>query len=270
MKHLLNISQGWQDRMRKYALMLFLDYDGTLTPIVKFPDKAKLSSGMKKILETLLTLDEVRLAIVSGRSLEQVKAFVGIPEATYVGSYGLEVEGPDIKYIHPGAVSGAKLMGDIADRLKSAFDKSSGVIIEDKTYTVSIHYRLAKEENLEKNWRLLLKILFPYLEEFLILLSQGKKVWEIRPAVEWNKASAMLWLAGHFSESLPKRPLSMYIGDDKADEACFAIMGISGFGVRVTENPLEPTDADYYLRNTDELYEFLKIVIELKSKNGRP
>lgn len=271
MKHLLDISHEWQDRVRKYSLMLFLDYDGTLTPIVEFPDKAKLSARMKQMLEVLLTMNEVKLAIVSGRSLEQVKSFVGIPEAVYVGNHGLEVEGPDIKYIHPGAVSGAALIGDIAGRLKSAFKESPGIIIEDKTYTLSVHYRLAKEENLEQNWTRLLKIIFPHLEQSQILLTQGKKVWEIRPAVEWNKAGAMLWLSNKFSASIPKRSfLSIYIGDDKADEACFAIMGLDGFGVRITGDPLEPTDAEYYLRNTDELYEFLKIVKDLKSKNGRP
>jgi len=271
MKHLLEVSHEWQDQVRKNSLMLFLDYDGTLTPIVEFPDKAKLSIRMRKMLGSLLTLDEVKFAIVSGRSLEQVKAFVGIPEAVYVGNYGLEVEGPGIKYIHPGAVSGAALIGNIAERLKSAFDKTSGIIVEDKTYTLSVHYRLAKEENLEQNRMRLFKIIFPYLEQSQILLTQGKKVWELRPAAEWNKASAMLWLSSQFSASMPKRSfLSMYIGDDKADEACFAILGLEGLGVRITADPSEPTDAEYYLRNTDELYEFLKTVKDLKSKDGRP
>lgn len=267
MKHLLSAVQEWQSLVKERNLLLFMDYDGTLTPIVESPDRANLSVLMKRILEILVSLRGIQLAVISGRSLKQLKSFVSIPALIHVGNHGLEVEGPGIKHVFPGRVSVTALMEEISGCLKKAFKEIPEIIVEDKTYTLSVHYRQVKKENIEQNWSRLLKILFPYLEQSQILLTQGKKVWEIRPATAWNKATAVLWLTNYFSSIEPKRSfLSMYVGDDQADEACFALMGHGGFGVRVTEDPSEPTNAEYYLRNHNEFYEFLHRVKDLKSK----
>lgn len=268
MKHLLDATQDWEKTIKASHLLLFMDYDGTLAPIVDHPEEAILSPQMRKMLESLSGVNRINTAIVTGRSLEQVKAFVGLPNLIYVGSHGLEIEGFDIKYTHPGALEMKPMMKDIAGRLKNAFADVPGIVVEEKNFTVSIHYRHVKEADLEKNRLRLLNIIYPYLEKSQIILSHAIKVWELKPAVEWNKASAMLWLSGHLSASIPYRSLvSMYIGDDEPDEVCFKIMRHGGFGVRITENPDEPTRADYYLRNTNELYQFMQTVQNLKTKS---
>ena len=95
MKHLFgdwtNISKRIQEAQN---LFLFLDYDGTLTPIVSTPDLALCPSEVKATLVKLRDLPKVSLAIISGRSLEDIREKVGIPGIIYVGNHGLEIENP--------------------------------------------------------------------------------------------------------------------------------------------------------------------------------
>ena len=74
-------------------ILLFLDYDGTLTPIVSDPQQAHLSSMMRTQLEELK--HHFITGIISGRSLEKVKNFIGINGIFYAGSHGFDISGPD-------------------------------------------------------------------------------------------------------------------------------------------------------------------------------
>lgn len=269
MKHLLTAEEEWGKILNHSHLLLFMDYDGTLAPIVDSPEEAILPPEMKRMLENLTQIDWIKTTIVTGRSLNQVKEFIGLRDLIYVGSHGLEIEGPNIHYLHSGALETKNLMRTLGTRLKNTFDQNSGIVVEEKSYTVSIHYRHVKDNELEQNRLRLMRVIFPYLEKSQIVLSHAKKVWELRPDVEWNKASAMLWLSGNFSASLQHRSVvSMYIGDDKPDEACFKIIRNGGLGVRVTENPSEPTYAEYYLRNTGELHQFISMIQSKRSNRS--
>ena len=86
----------------KTILALLLDYDGTLSPIVKHPDLAILPPETKKVLERLAQRPDVFIAIVSGRGVDDVKSKVGIENITYAGNHGLEIHHSDgTKYVHP-------------------------------------------------------------------------------------------------------------------------------------------------------------------------
>src|SRR5512143_3714100 len=95
MKHLFEDWKNIRARMKRArTLFLFLDYDGTLTPIVSRPELALCPSDVKKHLERLRDLPGVYLAIISGRSLEDVREKVGVSGISYVGNHGLEIENP--------------------------------------------------------------------------------------------------------------------------------------------------------------------------------
>ena len=113
-------------------LFLFLDYDGTVTPIVSHPEKAYLSEEMKGLLLSLKKNPRILLAIVSGRSLRDTRNRVGVKGIYYVGNHGLEIFGPkqgtkwfvSKKIIQP--------LGGIRDRLNDQFRDVEGILIEDK------------------------------------------------------------------------------------------------------------------------------------------
>ena len=86
----------------KTNLALLLDYDGTLSPIVKHPDLAILPPETKQVLERLARRPDVFIAVVSGRGVDDVKSKVGIENITYAGNHGLEIHHADgTKYVHP-------------------------------------------------------------------------------------------------------------------------------------------------------------------------
>src|SRR5262245_23165805 len=77
---------------RRGRLAVFLDYDGTLTPIVSHPDKAFLSDSMRQTVQTLAM--HAPVAILSGRDLEDLRQRVNIDAIIYGGSHGFDVAGP--------------------------------------------------------------------------------------------------------------------------------------------------------------------------------
>jgi len=84
--------------MKGRDAFLFLDYDGTLVPITDTPQKARMPSELKSLLTELSQIPGCKVAIISGRPLEDIKNIVGIQEIIYVGNHGFEIEGPKIKY----------------------------------------------------------------------------------------------------------------------------------------------------------------------------
>ena len=77
---------------------LFLDYDGTLTPIAATPQEAVLSPEVKGLLQKLLKCPHCKLAIITGRSLDDIKTRVALKNVVYVGNHGFEIEGGDLKF----------------------------------------------------------------------------------------------------------------------------------------------------------------------------
>ena len=110
-----------------------------------------------------------------------------------------------------------------------------------------------------------LKAIHPFLDKAQVVFTEGKKVLEVRPALGWNKGTAVTWLYGRSLAANPSRNmLPIYIGDDRTDESALNAMRDCGLGVKVAENALD-SHASYYLRNPDEVYDFLKRVQRLKS-----
>lgn len=127
-------------------LALLLDYDGTLTPIVAHPDLAKVPSETKVILDRLSQNPNIFLAIISGRSVQNVKDIVGLENIVYAGNHGLEVAYPDgSKYIH-------QLPSDFNDQVKKLIAKleekvvRDGAWIENKGASLTFHFRAVPED----------------------------------------------------------------------------------------------------------------------------
>lgn len=265
MNHLF---QKWDElvpRFQNSHLLLFLDYDGTLTPITEHPESAKLSDSMRIILNDLKLIDDLCITIISGRSLVQLKTFVGVPGLTYVGNHGFEIEGPGFQHIHPGALEARVVINEVREVLEGVFRTMHGVILENKIFTLSVHYRQIPEDEIDRVRMMFLKAIHPFLEQGKIIFTEGKMVLEVRPALSWNKGTAVTWLYGRELASNPSRKtLPIYIGDDRTDEAALKAIKDCGIGVKVAEDTAE-SNAGYYLRNPDEIYDFLKRVQKLKS-----
>ena len=231
---------------------VFLDYDGTLTPIVSQPENAWLSDSMRQTLRELAARGPV--AILSGRDLDDVRRRVNIDSIVYAGSHGFDIAGPHGLRRQMATESLSNL--DMAEKeLHEALDGISGARVERKCFSVAAHYRNVKENDVPAVERAFdaVVVRHPKLRRI-----DGKKVYELLPDVAWDKGKAVLWLLetlGLESRSGGIRPI--YIGDDRTDEDAFRALEQRGIGILVSEQS-QPTAARYSLKNSGEVERFLR------------
>ncbi len=258
LKHLKNITTLGSGK----RIAVFLDYDGTLTPIVETPDKAILSEEMK---QTIVELSKhCMLAIISGRDLRDVKRIVGIDSIIYAGSHGFEIAGP--KGLHVENQIGIEFLPILDIVEKKLFHELSsiqGVLVERKKFTIAVHYRLVEEKKVNMVEKVVDKILKKHSE---LRKGYGKKVFELQPKIKWDKGKALLWLFSSLKLDINKI-LTIYIGDDITDEDVFKAIRKFGIGILVCDKE-SPTSvsASYMLKNTDEVREFLLNLIQICKK----
>src|SRR5471030_1282040 len=140
-----------RERMREaVALSLFLDFDGTLAPIVNDPGDARLAPGVRKRLEALAARNDTLVAIVSGRALADLRPRVGIASAIYAGNHGLEISGPEISgpelgkpvsFVEPYALARLETLRRICDNLTAALAHIPRARVEHKLLTTRVHNR---------------------------------------------------------------------------------------------------------------------------------
>ncbi|NQT75962.1 MAG: trehalose-phosphatase [Candidatus Omnitrophica bacterium] len=244
MRYLLRDQNKFFFKIKKSPhVFLFLDYDGTLTSIVSAPEKAKLPLAVKNSIKRLKASPGFTVAVISGRSLRDIKSMVGIKGLIYAGNHGLEIEGLGRRISMPAGSSA----GPGIKKIKTSLDKTlsciKGVRVEDKGRTLSVHFRLVRpgKRRLVKN--IFRRIVRPYVLSKKIKLSSGKMVLEVRPAVEWDKGKAVVALLAQSKKALP-----VYIGDDRTDIDAFRALKGRGISIFVGR-PKRAVGADYYLKS---------------------
>jgi len=264
MKHFLTAWNSLKKALNNKNILLFLDYDGTLVPIVETPDQAIITCGTKKLLNKLSRLSRFRLAIISGRSLTDIKKMVGLDGITYAGNNGLEIEGPKIKFQSSLSLSYKAILEHIKNELSKNLSSFNGVTVEDKGLTLSIHYRSAAKKQIPKVKALFHHATFPYTIRNKIKTSSGKKVFEIRPPIKCDKGSATVWLLERWKFSLKdKNIVPFYVGDDEADEDAFK--ALRNIGITIFVGKPKRSYAQYYLKDTEEVKKFLSHVADLQT-----
>lgn len=242
-------------------IFLFLDYDGTISPIAGTPYKAVISKETRALLKKLSGHHKYKVAIISGRALKDIKNKIGLKHVIYAGNHGLEIEGPKIDFKYSLTLQHRAIIKDIGKKLKSAVRKFKGVIIENKTICLSLHYRLARREDVPLIKSLFQSAVLPYAAGGKVKISSGKKMLEVRPPVNWNKGSIAMWLLARERVFLKSKSIvPIYIGDDSTDEDAFKALREKGITIFVGKP--RASGAKYYLKNTEEVSKFLETLIE--------
>lgn len=237
--------------------VVFLDYDGTLTPIVARPELALLDAAVRRTLAALA--EHCPVAIVSGRDRADVQRLVALDTLIYAGSHGFDIRGPGLQSEH-----GAAFLPDLDDaevELRRSLAHLQGVLLERKTYALAAHVRglppgatraveTAVDDVLSRHTRL--------------RKGTGKMVFELLPRLDWHKGKAVV----HILETLQlpdANVLPIYIGDDRTDEDAFAALARRGVGILVSESPRQ-TAAYYTLCDPDEVHRFLQRLVLLSER----
>jgi trehalose-phosphatase len=245
-------------------LAVFLDYDGTLAPIVSHPEDAWLSESMRQTLRSLAA--RVPVAILSGRDLDDVRGRVHVDGIVYAGSHGFDIAGAGGLRRQLGAAY-LPVLDTTETELREALDEISGAQLERKHFSVAAHYRNVNENDA---FRVALAVDSVAARHPELRRIDGKKVYELLPAIDWNKGKAVLWLLETL-DLVRGKVLPIFIGDDRTDEDAFRALEKRGVGILVSEQP-QPTTARYSLKNPDEVERFLRTlttsVVQWRSSNN--
>ncbi|WP_338243769.1 trehalose-phosphatase [Aurantiacibacter hainanensis] len=233
-KHFAEIARELEGR----SPAVFLDYDGTLTPIVDSPELAVLDDDIRSTIRRLAGLCTV--AIISGRDRADVARLVGLDELIYAGSHGFDIGGPGgLEKQHERAKEFLTPLDRAEARLSNALASIKGAIVERKRFAIAVHYRLvdpARAADVEA--AVDRTVADGAIEDAGPMLRKtgGKKVFEIRPDVAWDKGRAVLWLLETLDLDRPDI-LPIYIGDDETDEDAFRALRDRGLGIMVGDVP---------------------------------
>ena len=233
--------------------VIFLDYDGTLTPIVSRPDQAALAESTRAILRTLTA--KLPVAVLSGRELEDVRNRVDVDGIVYAGSHGFDIAGP--RSLQRQEATDFLPTLDAAEKeLREKLASAPGALVERKRFSVAAHYRNINENDFPKLEAAVSEVVARYRE---LRRMEGKKVYELLPRIDWDKGKAALWLLENLGLKQRKvRPI--YIGDDRTDEDAFRALEQHGVGILVSEEP-RPTAAKYSLKDPPEVERFLRKLV---------
>jgi trehalose 6-phosphate phosphatase len=237
---------------------VFLDYDGTLTPIVDRPEDALISERMRNAVRGLAKRCPV--CVVSGRDRRVVQELMGVDDLIVAGSHGFDIWSPAGGEIQreEGEEFGRLLEG-VEARLREELGGIEGALVEPKKSSVAAHYRLVSEDERPRVGQVVEEILAEHPDELKV--TPGKMVYEIQPNIDWDKGKAVLYLLGALDLDRDD-VVPMYLGDDITDEHAFQALATRGVGVFVgrADDPEvagRTTSADYVLHTFEEVERFL-------------
>ncbi len=228
------------------GLLFCTDFDGTLAAIADDPDAPELGPENREALETLRDHDRVRVAVISGRELADLRPRVGIEGIDYAGNHGLEIHRQGNTTTHPIAEKRRRDLEEIVADIEEHLNDTD-CFVEDKSVSATIHYRAAPERADEVHE--LVESVVEQVAPGGFELSVGKDIVELTPAVAWDKGRALSLLAAEYEGWLV-----VYVGDDTTDEAAFRALS-DGIAIHVGSG--EETAADYRIENPETVERLL-------------
>jgi len=249
--------------LKRYRLALFLDYDGTLTPLREHPSKAKLSAPVRRALEACVARTDTDVAIVSGRALDDVRSAVNEPSITLAGNHGLEISGPEMEpFVHEDLVHFRSRAEELADALEGV--AADGAWVERKGPTLTYHYRAVPENARES----LVDEAREIIVEAGYLPRDAHCAVEARPPIGWDKGRAVLHiLRARYGQAWSEHVRVVYVGDDHTDEDAFRFLSGLAMTFRVGSADT-PTAASRRLPNVDAVRALLDWIG--RRPRGRP
>ncbi|MFZ2648766.1 MAG: trehalose-phosphatase [Burkholderiaceae bacterium] len=268
-KTLANLPSVWdretqlRERLAGQELVVFLDYDGTLTPIVQDHTQAFLAPQMREAVHALSEVCTV--AIVSGRDLAMLQSLVQLDSVFYAGSHGFEIAGPAGS--RHRLDKGVEFLAELDQAQQALRERLAGIeghAVERKRFSLAVHFRQVADGDLGK---LQARVDSVLAEHPRLKRGHGKKVFELQPDIDWNKGQAVRWLLERLAA---KRGASVpiYIGDDITDEHAFHALAGRGVCVAVRDGGMRQTAAELALADVDDVKRFVDMLSAIASRRA--
>jgi trehalose 6-phosphate phosphatase len=243
-KYLLEVSgREALKRFLRRGTLIALDYDGTLAPIAPRPEQAHMPAPTRALLTRVAKRRPV--IVLTGRSrMDALRFLDGVPVLEVIGSHGIETAGT-------GVTRFSSRVGDWRAHLVKRLGSLAGVDIEDKRYSLSVHYRHAEDPLVARE---MIGDAAGELEGARVV--GGKQVVNLVPEEAPDKGAALLAACARLGYEQ-----AVFVGDDDTDESGFAVgRPDQVFAIRVGEDA--GSLARYYLRAQAEIDAFLLLLLE--------
>ena len=237
------------------GLLLCLDFDGTLAPIVDDPEDATLHPDARPVLRRLVDDPTVEVAVVSGRSLADLRERADIDGVLYAGNHGLELGDDEGSTVDPKAASLRPAIERAVADLRERLADVPGTLVEDKGVTATVHYRRTPDERVDEV-RTAVEVVGEPADD--LRLTYGKAVIELRPDVPGGKDRAVRRLREDYPDFLP-----VFVGDDVTDEDAFR--ALPGRGIAVLVGDRDETAASLRVGDPDGAIEFLRWLADVRA-----
>jgi trehalose-phosphatase len=243
-------------RLDGKPLVVMLDVDGTLAPIAPRPEEARVPAETRAAVQRLASARDLHVALVSGRAADDATTLVGVENLWALGNHGIELRTPEGVVEADAAVRPfEQRIAQAARELEEIARDVDGVLVEDKRWTVSLHYRLAEDAKVPA----LLDRARVVAETAGLRVTEGKKVMEVRPPIAIDKGTASLQLASRLGAFAPGGAC-LFAGDDRTDEDAFrALREHSSEAVTIRIGVTE-TAAEFCVDDTDAFRDLLSAI----------
>lgn len=239
-------------------LLVTLDFDGTLAALAETPRQARLKPEFRAALVELAASPGVYVFILSGRELKNVRKLAGIKNLYYGGNHGIEIRGPRFSWRDAAAARASRSVRELAADLRERFPEGTGVLVEDKIFSASVHYRALKPQYKNGFFSRLKALHSPGDAGFV--WRRGHKVFEVLPRGASHKGTA----AGRLAKELGAT-LALAVGDDLTDEDMFREFARRGITVRVGRKP--GSKAQFFIENQAEVLRLLRFITASRRHN---
>lgn len=233
-------------------IILFLDYDGTIVPIQRTPSLAVISPTMKNLLRRLARHPGISVGLVTGRAMSDARKLVPQNFTFYIANHGFEIFLNGKHWVHPKIAQLRQLITTVHHALKHNLTAIPSVLVENKRFTLTVHYRNVSKKMIPSVQRIVLKTIHPH--HSMLKVTKGKKVLEVRPNILWGKGYASFRVLNILRAM--RGDLIIYLGDDITDENAFKLL--RSFAVTIHVGGKRSSHAKYYVRNPGEVQKFLR------------
>jgi len=247
---------GLAPRLAGTPLLVLLDIDGTLAPIAPRPELAVVPAETRETIAAFARRAGVHVALVTGRAAHDGRRMVAVDRTWVIGNHGAETVSPDgVTTVDAALEPHREALAGAARALPAELGSVAGLVIEDKTWSLSVHYRLAEPGEVPR----VRTAVDAVAQRYGLVVTNGRMVFEVRAPVKVDKGTAVLALARRLGAAAPPASALM-IGDDATDEDAFRVLRAHAphaVTVRVREDPRTPTAAEFAVRDTAAVRETL-------------
>ena len=258
---LFPLDEPLRDRLAGSPRIVLLDIDGTLAPIAPTPEAAAVPHSTRAILTELAGHPNTTLALVTGRAAADGRAMVPGTRLWVIGNHGAEILAPDGTHeVERSVAAFGPVMENASKRIAARVGMHAGILVENKTWTLSVHYRLADPAIAPAVRREVESV----AAELGLLMAEGRMVYEVKPPVRVHKGTAVVQLVNRLSadwdDERREGALLLFAGDDVTDEDAFRMLREEfprAITIKVATEDV-PTAAEFRARDPEEIGRLLE------------